>query len=158
MSSGIMIRPARPADLPSLVVLINRAYEVERFIFDKDRTNLAELQEMSHKGQFLLLESATGELLGSVYFEKRETRGYFGMLAVSPSQQGKGFGGILISAVKEHARKADCTDLDLRVVSPRTELPGYYRRFGFTEIRTEPPHTDVPAKVPWHLIYMSKRL
>lgn len=158
MISGIMIRPARPSDLPSLVTLINRAYEVERFIFDKDRTNLAELQEMSHKGQFLILESASSELLGCVYFEKRETRGYFGMLAVSPSWQGRGFGGTLINAVDEHARKVGCTDLDLRVVSPRTELPPFYRRFGFAEIRTEPPHIDVPAKVPWHLIYMSKRL
>lgn len=152
------LRQADSSDLPSLVSLINRAYEVERFIFDKDRTNLAELQEMSQKGQFLLLESAAGEIFGCVYFEKRETRGYFGMLAVSPIHQGRGFGGTLIRAVEDHARKLGCTDLDLRVVSPRTELPPFYRRFGFAEIRTEPPHIDVPAKIPWHLIYMSKPL
>ncbi len=152
------VRIASASDLPSIVVLVNRAYEVERFIFDKDRTNLAEIQEMSHKGKFLLLESTDGELMGSVYVEKQGARAYLGMLAIRPDQQGKGFGAALIAAVEDHARALGCTDLDLRVVSPRVELPDYYRRFGFVETHTAPAHIDVPAKLPWHLIYMSKPL
>ncbi len=151
------IRQAEPGDLSEIVSLVNRAYDVERFIFDKDRTNLAEIAEMSRKGQFLVLED-DGRLLGSVYVEQRGNRAYLGMLAIEPAQQGKGMGATLIHAVEKHARALGCTDLDLRVVSPRTELPGYYRRFGFVETHTEPPHLDVPAKIPWHLIYMSKRL
>ena len=158
MLSNLRLRLATSADLPGVVALVNRAYEVERFIFDKDRTNLTEIDEMSRLGQFLLLESKTGELLGSVYVEKRGARAYLGMLAIDPAQQGKGLGGRLIASVEDHARSLGCSDLDLRVVSPRTELPGYYRRFGFVETHTAPPHVDVPAKVPWHLIYMSKRL
>ena len=138
--------------------MVNRAYQVERFIFDKNRTNLAEIEEMSRKGQFLLLESETGELLGSVYVEEHDERAYLGMLAIAPDHQRQGLGSALIAAAETHARQLGCTDLDLRVVSPRTDLPGYYRRLGFIEIRTEPPHVDVPAKIPWHLIYMSKRL
>lgn len=151
------IRLATVSDLPALVPHINRAYEVERFIFEKDRTSLAELSEMSQGGQFLIVEE-DGELRGSVYVEKRDRRAYLGMLAISPDHQGRGFGAGLIHAVEEHARSLGCTDLDLRVVSPRTELAGYYRRFGFEVTHTEPPHVDVPAKIPWHLIYMSKPL
>ena len=152
------IRVAGPADLPAIVSIVNRAYQVERFIFDKDRTSLPEIEEMFKKGQFLLLESDEGNFLGSVYVEKRDRRAYLGMLAIEPDHQGEGLGGRLIAAVENHARSLGCTDLDLRVVSPRTELPGYYRRFGFVETHTAPPHVDVPSKIPWHLIYMSKPL
>lgn len=146
------IRLAQPSDLPAVVSIVNRAYEVERFIFDKNRTHLAEIEEMSRKGQFLLLESETGELLGSVYVERRDE--HAPTWECSPSRPTTS----ARAAVETHAKQLGCTDLDLRVVSPRTELPGYYRRFGFTETRTEPPHVDVPGKIPWHLIYMSKRL
>ena len=152
------IRLAQTSDLLAVVALVNRAYRVEDFIFDKERTNLAEIEDMSKKAQFLILESEAGQLLGSVYIEKRAERAYMGMLAIAPDQQGKGLGTILVAAAENHARELGCTELDLRVVSPRTELPGYYRRFGFVETHTEPPHVDVPSKIPWHLIYMSKRL
>lgn len=157
-SQKTRIRLANTSDLPDIVALVNLAYEVERFIFDKDRTNLAEIEEMSQRGQFLLLESDARELLGSIYVERRDKRAYLGMLAIRPDRQGHGLGGKLIEAVENHARSLGCTDLDLRVVSPRTELPGYYRRFGFVETHTAPPHVDVPSKIPWHLIYMSKPL
>jgi N-acetylglutamate synthase-like GNAT family acetyltransferase len=152
------LRVANASDLPAVVALVNRAYQVERFIFDKDRTTLAEIEEMSCKGKFLVLESPDHDLLGSVYVEQRDARAYLGMLAIRPDLQGKGLGGKLIAAVEEHARSLGCTDLDLRVVSPRTELPGYYRQFGFVETHTAPAHVDVPSKIPWHLIYMSKPL
>lgn len=152
------IRIANPCDLPVIVSLVNLAYKVEDFIFGKERTNLEEIEDIFLKAQFLLLESNSGQLLGSVYVEQRAERAYMGMLAIAPELQGKGLGTTLIAAVENHARQLGCTHLDLRVVSPRTELPGYYRRFGFVETHTEPAHADVPAKIPWHLIYMSKHL
>ena len=57
-------------------------------------------------------------------------RAYFGMLAVAPAAQGRGLGRALIEAAEAHARREGAGAMDIRVVSLRTELFPFYRRFG----------------------------
>jgi ribosomal protein S18 acetylase RimI-like enzyme len=61
-----------------------------------------------------------------VYVELRGDRGYFGMLSVDPSRQGRGVGRRLIDRGR-YARANGCTAMDIRVVNLRTSLPPFYR-------------------------------
>ncbi len=157
---NVQIRLATPDDIPAIVSLVNRAFKVELFFLNGDRTNVENVTEMMEKGEYLLAESAEGKLVGIVYFEKRGERAYFGMLSIEPALKGIGLGRLLIETVEDHARKQGCIGMDITVVNLRTELPPYYRRFGY-EVSGELPPPEpmrVRSKVPCHLVRMSKSL
>ncbi|HEU5400431.1 MAG TPA: GNAT family N-acetyltransferase, partial [Terriglobales bacterium] len=148
------------ADIPAIVSLVNRAFEVELFFLNGDRTNVENVTEMMTKGEYLLAETPDGNLVGAVYFENRGERAYFGMLSVEPRLKGTGLGRLLIETVEAHARKQGCVAMDITVVNLRTELPPYYRRFGY-EISGELPPPEpmrVRSKIPCHLVRLSKSL
>jgi predicted N-acetyltransferase YhbS len=157
---NVSIRLATRADIPAIVSLVNRAFEVELFFLDGDRTSVENVTEMLAKGQYLLAESHEGHLVGCVYFEKRNERAYFGMLSVDPNLKRTGLGRLLIETVEDHARKHNCVAMDITVVNLRTELPPYYRRFGYEISGELPPPEPMRArsKVPCHLVRMSKSL
>lgn len=156
---NVTVRMATRDDVPAIVSLVNRAFEVELFFLNGDRTSVENVTEMMAKGVYLLGES-DGLLLGCVYFEKRGDRAYFGMLSVEPALKGSGLGRLLIETVEDHARKQGCLAMDITVVNLRTELPPYYRRFGY-EISGELPPPELMrarSKMPCHLVRMSKSL
>lgn len=157
---NVSIRRATRTDLPAIVSLVNEAFRVESFFLDGDRTNLPDVTQRFDLGEYLLAESPEGQLLGCVYFEKRNDRAYFGMLSVEPVLKGTGLGRLLIETVEDHARKHGCIGMDITVVNLRTELPPYYRRFGYEISGELPPPEPMRArsKVPCHLVKMSKSL
>ena len=99
-----------------------------------------------------------GTLAGCVYVEIRGDRGYFGLLAVKPQRQRSGIGGQLIAAAEQHSRSAGCRFMELTFVNVRQELPAYYQRLGYVENGTLPFPADQIAKIPVHLVRMSKPL
>jgi GNAT superfamily N-acetyltransferase len=152
------IRPAASSDAHRIAALVNTAFRSERFFIDADRTDPEKIAALLQKGKFLLLV-AGDLLLGCVYTELRNERGYLGLLAVDPSRQRTGLGRKLIAAAEDHCRAAGCTVMDLTFVNVRQELPGYYRRFGYAENGTLPFPTDqATPKIPVHLVRMSKAL
>jgi len=153
------IRLATTADTASIVSVTNAAFAVETFL-DGTRTDETRLAEMLRKGSFLVADDGRGRIVASVYIELRGTRGYFGMLAVDPSQQGKGLGRMMVEAAENHCRKQGCNAMDIAVLSLRTELPPYYRKLGYVETGTEEFHPSRPLKagVECHCILMSKAL
>jgi hypothetical protein len=48
--------------------------------------------------------------------------------------------------------------MDLTFVNVRQELPAYYQRFGYVENGVLPFPSDQVAKIPVHLVRMSKPL
>jgi ribosomal protein S18 acetylase RimI-like enzyme len=102
-----------------------------------------------------LAEDSVG-LAGCVYVEIRGDRGYVGLLSVDPPRQGTGLGCKLMDAAEDYFRAAGCSGVDLRVISPRTPLPLFYRRLGYMETGTAPFSAEVKCKVPGHYIIMSK--
>lgn len=156
-SGEISIRMAQRGDVPGLVRLINAAFAVEQIAFDGDRISPAETHAFLQTGDFLVAEDSSG-FAGCVYVEVREGRGYLGLLAVDPPRQGTGLGRKLVAAAEDYFRAASCCAVDLRIISPRTSLPAFYRRLGYVEIGTAPFSSDVPPKVPVHYIIMSKQL
>jgi predicted N-acetyltransferase YhbS len=155
--SNIRIRLATHEDIPTVVAIVNRAFQVESFFLMHDRTDVENVTEMFEKGAYLLAERE-GQILGSVYFEKRGERAYFGMLSVEPEIKGQGLGRVLIDAVEDHARKQGCVAMDITVVNLRTELPPFYRRFGYEITGELPPPERMRSRIPCHLVKMSKSL
>jgi len=151
------IRIGQRSDVPGLVRLINAAFVVEQIAFDGDRIDKEETHAFLDTGQFLVAEDSSG-FAGCVYVEVREGRGYLGLLAVDPPRQGTGFGRKLVAAAEDYFRAAGCGVVDLRIISPRTPLPAFYRRLGYVETGTAPFTSAVLTKVPVHYIIMSKYL
>jgi GNAT superfamily N-acetyltransferase len=157
-AAPIKTRTANFADAENIARLVNLAFRPERFFIDGDRTNPEKVRALLDKGKFLLAEEA-GTLTGCVYVELRGDRGYFGLLAVDPARQRAGLGSCLIEAAEQCCRAASCLFMDLTIVNLRKELPGYYRRHGYTENGTLPfPEDQHPPKMPCHLVRMSKPL
>jgi GNAT superfamily N-acetyltransferase len=151
------MRTAEAADAPAIARLVNTAFVSERFFIDGNRTDPEKVAALLQKGKFLLLFE-NGELVGSIYTEIRGERGYFGLLAVDPRRQRSGIGARLIAAAEALCRSAGCRFMDFTFVNVRKELPGYYQRFGYVESGTAPFPADQVAKMPVHLVRMSKPL
>jgi GNAT superfamily N-acetyltransferase len=154
---SVKIRVAQTADVEALATLINSAFRVELPFIEGERTNPDGVRAYMEKGKFLLAEDAAS-LAGCVYVELRGNRGYLGLLGVEPARQGTGLGRKLMDASENYFRQAGCVAVDLRVISPRTPLPTFYRHLGYVETGTAPFAPDAPVKVPCHYILMSKNL
>jgi GNAT superfamily N-acetyltransferase len=157
-------RIATSDDVAALVRVINRAYRVEDFFVDGDRTTGEEIGRRlgGQAGCFLVVDDdpcrPTGMLAGAVYVEVRGDRGYFGMLAVDPERQKQGLGAALVAAAEELCRAAGCQHLDIDVVNLRQELPPFYAALGFRPLATAPFPTPSKLRQEAYLVQMTKPL
>jgi GNAT superfamily N-acetyltransferase len=157
LRNEFLLREADLSEACSISQLINRAFIVERFFLDEDRTSPKKVCELFTKGHFLVAEDGAG-LTGCVYIEKRGSRAYLGLLSIEPKQQRSGLGSRLTAAAEDCARSLGCNAMDLRVVNVRKELPAFYHRLGYVETGIEPFPPDANPKLPCHFIVMSKPL
>lgn len=153
----ILIRDAINNDVEAVVRLINKAFLVEEFFIERDRTNPETIRGLMGKGKFLLAEDGP-TLAGCVYVELRGRRGYLGMLSVDPPRQHMGLGRQLLAAAENYFREAGCLFSDLLIVDVRAELLALYRRLGYVETGTARYDDEHPTKMPVHFISMSKPL
>jgi predicted N-acetyltransferase YhbS len=151
------IRPASQADVPAIVTVVNKAFDVERFFKDGDRTNFEDIKSHMMEGTFLVAREGT-ELVACVYVRIREGRGYIGLLSVDPARQGSGLGSVLMQRAEEYCAAAGCKGVDLRLVNLRTELLAYYGKRGYVQCRTESAQIVKGATQPIHFVVMSKEL
>jgi GNAT superfamily N-acetyltransferase len=157
----MVTRTARPDEAPALAALISLAYRVEDFFKIGDRTDADDVRARMQNGVFLVLQDAPedgGALAGCVYVTRHDRTGYFGMLSIDPERQRRGFGPLLIAAAEAYCRERGCSEMELEVVNLRTELPPYYRRFGYVEAGTRPFPDTERASQPCHFIVMTKPL
>ena len=158
MAGGFTIREATINDVPTLVALVNHAFEIEKYFSGGDRTDADEMRAMMQRGTFLVCEDEQGAA-GCVFVETKGEAGYFGMLAVDPARQKSGLGAKLSNAAEDFARKRGCSVMDITVVSLRSALFPYYRKLGYEEIGPEPPRKGKREPlIPYELIRMRKQL
>jgi ribosomal protein S18 acetylase RimI-like enzyme len=155
---AISVRRALPDDATSVAALVNRAYAVESFFVDGDRTSPAEILSMIEQGNFIVLEHSGG-LAAAVYLDLDHGpgRAYLGMLSVDPAFQGEGLGTRLVRIVEALSEASGCREVTLRIINLREELPRWYRSLGFEECGTS-PYEHRPLKQPCHFIEMRKVL
>ena len=154
----VTVRQATKEDTPAMIPIINAAFAVEGFL-DGTRTDEERIEDYWRGGTFLVAEDE-GRVIASVYAELRGERGYFGMLAVDPAQQGRGLARTMIRGAENFCRQHGCKFMDISVLSLRPELPPLYRKFGYVESGTEEFRPSRPLKPGYdcHIIRMSKPL
>ncbi len=157
--SDINIRVATMDDRTAMMPAINQAFAIEEFL-EGTRTDETRLAEMMQSGEFLIAQNASGKIIASVYVEIKGERGYLGMLAVNPTEQGRGLGRVMVDTVEDYCRDKGCSGVDLVVISLRTDLPPFYSKLGYAETGTEEfrPSRKLKPGVECHCIVMSKEL
>jgi N-acetylglutamate synthase-like GNAT family acetyltransferase len=153
----LRIRTAEVKDAKAIVRLVNVAFRSESRFINGPRTDVEKVEANMKTGDFLVIDDGHA-LVGCVYVEKRAERGYFGQLAIHPGRQHSGLATRLITEAEDRCRRAGCRFMDLTIVNLRTELPGFYHRLGYAENGTEPFPAPSRAKMPCHLIRMTKPL
>jgi len=134
--------------------LVNRAYEVERFFVDGDRTSAPEILELMERGHFIVLEHSEG-LAAAVFMDPKA--GYLGMLSVDPAFQKLGLGTRLVRIVEALCEAVGCSGVHLRIINLREELARWYRSLGYVEVGTS-PYEHRPVKQACHFVEMRKSL
>jgi len=153
----IVTRAATDRDVDAIVQLVNRAYEVESFFVDGDRTWPEEIRDEMRSGTMLVVDRADGSLAACVLVKVSGDRGYFGLLAVDRADQGRGLGPALIHRAEAFAKARGATAMDITVVNLRTNLLRYYGRLGYVASGTEPYLHRRPS-MPIHFVRMTKPL
>lgn len=144
--------------MPALAMLVNRAFEVERFFVTGNRTSEQDIAAKFASGVFFVAEDRD-RLVGCVYAERREGgRGYIGLLAVDPARQGEGLGRQLMRVAEQHCVQAHCSEVIITVINLRTELMPFYAGQGYREQGTLPYSDTHRATQPCHFVVMVKPL
>ena len=152
---AISVRRATIADAHAVAELVNRAYAVESFFVEGDRTNAEEVARLIERTTFVVLEQRAGaSLAAGVYFEPS---GYFGMLSVSPDLQGHGLGRRLVGIAEAMGEAMGLGAMTLQIVNVREDLGRWYRSLGYREVGTA-PYVSRPVKQPCHFVKMRKSL
>jgi predicted N-acetyltransferase YhbS len=161
---SVKVRLADTGDAEKIRTVINCAFRpAEGFFVEDDRIDVAGVRSFLETGRFLLAENEQ-QLVGCVYVEPRPTgtpetcRAYLGLLAVAPAYQHCGVGSVLMDAAEDYSRAQGAAFMDIKVVSLREGLFGYYRRRGYVETGTSAFPAEVVTKVSCHFVEMSKPL
>jgi ribosomal protein S18 acetylase RimI-like enzyme len=159
-SIAASVRRARLSDIVALTDLVNRAYEVEAWFVEGQRTDADEIAALIRS--FLVLEYERGICAAVMYQRPGERAGlpsshaYFGMLSVLPELQGMGLGRRLVQVAEAMAESAGASSMRLRIINIREELSRWYRSLGYREVGTTPCTHAV--KHPCHFVDMEKAL
>ena len=137
---------AELVDAEAIATLINTAYRgetsrkgwtTEADILDGLRTTTTEIgKTIKRKATFILIGVLKDEIIATVCCEWQELAGqdtvHFGMIAVKPSLQNKGYGKTLIQAAEAIClREWRVVGYHMAVISIRHELIAFYERLGY---------------------------
>jgi len=156
-NSTVSLRLAGPPDAAAIARLVNRAYEVERFFVQGDRTSPDDVRTLLGRGVFILAMNEQDSLQGCVHVHVSGAGGRFGMLAVEPGAWGQGIGRRLIDAAEARAREGGAEMMTIEVVNLRTDLFPLYEKLGYQRAGTA-PYVHRPVIQPCHFVVMTKQL
>jgi GNAT superfamily N-acetyltransferase len=148
-------RLAAPADIDSLVALIQSAYRgesskagwtTEEHLVSGQRIDAAMLaSQIAGNTHIMLMREDDAGPLCCVAVERREGYGYIGTVTVRPTAQGHGLGKAALEVAESHIRTQwGCNRARMTVVGQRAELIEWYGRRGYSDTgETEPfPYHD----------------
>lgn len=129
-------------DAGQIAALVNSAYRgepskqgwtTEADLLAGRRTDTEEILRLISSGDSMfLLCKVKAELIGSVHLQKQAEQVCLGMLAVSPSLQGRGIGRQLLFAAEQAAQETWVVNKSvMTVIACRNELIAFYERSGY---------------------------
>ena len=140
---------AELADASMIAALINTAYRGETSrkgwttevdILDGVRVTTAEIADVIKQGlsastpKFIIVGEKNDAIIATIACEKHSVNAHFGMIAVKPTAQNKGYGKSLIQAAEAITlREWRVTGFEMDVISIRTELIEFYERLGYEQ-------------------------
>jgi len=176
----LKFRRAEARDVGAIVALVQSAYRgdasragwtTEADLLDGGRTDAEAVLAIvaGSAGLMLLAEAeaeADGQLAGCCQLERRPDAGaYFGMFAVPPGAQGRGWGGAILTEAERLARDEWGADtMVMTVLAQRPDLIAWYERRGYRPTgRSIPfPHSNerfgVPRRPDLRFVELSKPL
>jgi ribosomal protein S18 acetylase RimI-like enzyme len=151
----VPLQPAKEADLPAIVAIMNaafrgtdgeRGWSVEADYITGERTSESLLKEEIAAGALYLLakDNVTSLLKGCVSLQASSpTKWYLGALTVIPALQNSGLGRKLLEAAEEYAAMQGARTIEMTVVNLREEVISWYERRGYRR-------TDETRPFPYH--------
>ncbi len=125
-----------PEDLDAMLTIEQRAYAVPW-----SRGNLADSLHNGHVGMACRLE---GKLVGYAFMMQVVDEMHLLNLTIDPLWQGRGWGRLLLEAVKARARQLGCTQMLLEVRHGNTRALKLYRDSGFKQIGVRQQYYPTP--------------
>jgi ribosomal protein S18 acetylase RimI-like enzyme len=154
-------RTAGADDVHAIVALVQSAYRgeasragwtTEADLLDGQRTDAdAVVALIQAPASRILLCEQDGALLASAQLEKHDATCHFGMFAVHPERQGGGLGQAMLAEAERIARDDwACLEMQMAVITQRTELIAWYERRGYhrTGIYQPFPYGDARFGLP----------
>lgn len=151
-------RLAKVSDSPVICTLVNAAYRgetsragwtTEADLLTGVRTSERTVQALIERDDacILLGEDAGGALVASICLEKHPAKNIvqFGMIAVSPVLQNRGYGKTMILAAEKLAKaRWQVSHAEMMVISLRHELIVFYQRLGYALTHESQPFPHQP--------------
>jgi [ribosomal protein S18]-alanine N-acetyltransferase len=110
--------------------------EVERLAFSPGWAPTAFAHELTHNGmaRYVVLESASGEILGFAGLWLMVDEAHVVTVAVPPPLRGRGYGRLLVHALVELARDCGMASATLEVRDSNAAARNLYGLYGFYEV------------------------
>jgi GNAT superfamily N-acetyltransferase len=134
-----MIRAGTDADVPAIAALIERAYEhyIGRLGRRPSPMDADHGAHVAAGEQFVLVDDATGEVVGTIVVATRADHVYVDNVAVARERQGEGLGRALLEFADAEAARRDRRELRLHTNVVMTENQQIYPRLGYEEAGRE---------------------
>jgi ribosomal protein S18 acetylase RimI-like enzyme len=141
-------------EIPSIKDLLNSAYRGEsskqgwtteaHLIAGDVRTDNDSVKEVMQKDGSVFLKHTDDKknIIGCVNLQQHGNKIYLGMFSVSPNAQGGGIGKKLLMAAEEHAHHVHCSSIYMTVISVRSELIDWYKRYGYVDTGERKPFVE----------------
>lgn len=149
------IEKASLEDVDKLEILINSAYRgepskkgwtTEADLLSGIRIDSQGLQDLISTDNSIILKfTESGKIFGCVNLVAKGKAVYLGMLTVSPIEQQRGIGKKLMVASEKYAAENGFDEIEMTVISQRSELISYYKRRGYQQTGEKRPF---PMKNP----------
>lgn len=173
--SPLSYRFATLQDVAAVVALTESAYRgeasrvgwtTEAELLDGRRTGADEVEEILTRSEIrILLAFDKDRLVASAKLERQEGATYFGMFAVDPQLQDRGYGRrVLAQAERVAQQEFGATRMAMEVIVQRKELIAWYERRGYrlTGERSEFPYGDarfgIPKRDDLYFVRLEKQL
>lgn len=146
------MRPARTGDLSAIVALTEAAYAPYTVLFGSPPLPVTEdYAPRIERGEVWLLEDGS-ELAGLIVLERHADHAMIFSVAVSPTFQGKGLGGALLTFADQQARLWRVPEVRLYTNSRMERNIALYAAYGYRETGRRAN----PYRPGWTLVDMAK--